>query len=59
MTWLDKLKEFWTESIRVMRITKRPNKEEFITIVKVSGAGILIIGAIGFIFHIINQFIIG
>jgi len=53
-----KIKDFWTESIRVMRITKRPNKEEFLTIVKVSGLGILMIGLIGFVFHILNQLLV-
>jgi protein transport protein SEC61 subunit gamma-like protein len=53
-----KLKDFWIQCKRVMRITKKPNKEEFITIVKVSGLGILAIGLIGFIFHIINQLIV-
>lgn len=58
MEWVSKAKEFWQECVRVMRITKRPNKEEFLTIVKVSGLGILIIGFIGFVFHVINQLLI-
>ena len=53
-----KLKDFLIECKRVMRITKRPNKEEFLTIVKVSGLGILVIGFIGFIFHLVNQLIL-
>jgi protein transport protein SEC61 subunit gamma-like protein len=58
MSMIDKLKEFTTECIRVLRITKRPNKEEFLTIVKVSGLGIAIIGVIGFILHVLNQLLI-
>jgi protein transport protein SEC61 subunit gamma-like protein len=54
----NKLKEFSTECVRVLRITKRPDKEEFLTIVKVSGMGILVIGFIGFVFHILNQLLI-
>jgi protein transport protein SEC61 subunit gamma and related proteins len=54
--WL-KLKDFIIECKRVMRITKKPDKEEFLTIVKVSGFGILIIGFIGFVLHMINQLI--
>jgi len=54
--WL-KLKDFIIECKRVMRITKKPDKEEFLTIVKVSGVGILIIGFIGFVLHMINQLI--
>lgn len=44
-----KLKGFMHECIRVLRITKKPDKAEFTTIVKASGLGILIIGLIGFI----------
>jgi protein transport protein SEC61 subunit gamma-like protein len=58
MSFRIKAKEFWIECKRVMRITKRPNKEEFLTIVKVSGLGILAIGFIGFLLHVINHFIV-
>lgn len=44
-----KFKSFLIESKRVFKITKKPSREEFKAIVKVSGIGILIIGAIGFI----------
>jgi protein transport protein SEC61 subunit gamma and related proteins len=53
-----KIKEFYIQCVRVMKITKKPTKEEFLTIVKVSGLGILAIGLIGFILHLINQLII-
>ncbi len=51
--WL-KFKSFINECIRVLRVTKRPDKAEFITIVKVSGLGILIIGLVGFIIQMIR-----
>ena len=48
--------EYWTqiqsflkEVYRVLRITKKPTKEEYKAVVKVTGLGILVIGAIGFI----------
>ena len=52
-----KLKDFWIQTKRVLRVTKKPDKQEFLTIAKVSGLGILVIGLVGFIFHIINQII--
>ena len=52
--WLN-LKEFTRECIRVLRVTKRPDKLEFKTIVKASGLGMLAIGAIGFLIHVIKQ----
>ena len=52
-----KLKRFWHECRRVLKVTRKPTKDEFKLIVKVSGAGILIIGAIGFIVQMIKQLI--
>ena len=49
-----KLKGFINESIRVLRVTKKPDKTEFLTIVKASGLGILIIGLMGFIIQMIK-----
>ncbi|MFH1315988.1 MAG: protein translocase SEC61 complex subunit gamma [Candidatus Woesearchaeota archaeon] len=54
-----KLKRFIIECKRVLKITKKPDKIEFKTIVKVTGAGILIIGAMGFVIYLINQLIRG
>jgi len=50
-----KFKSFCLECWRVLKITKKPTKEEFKTIVKVSGIGILLIGLIGFIIQMIRQ----
>ena len=51
--FITKSKSFLVECKRVLKITKKPSGDEFKTIVKVSGFGILIIGLIGFIIHII------
>ncbi|MBS3149363.1 protein translocase SEC61 complex subunit gamma [Candidatus Woesearchaeota archaeon] len=48
-----KIKTFLIECKRVFTITKKPTRVELTTIVKVSGIGMLIIGAIGFLIHII------
>jgi len=50
-----KIKRFGRACWRVLRVTKKPTKEEFKTIVKVSGLGIIIIGMIGFIIQMIKQ----
>lgn len=51
----DKLKTFVVECKRVLRVTKKPNKEEFQTIVKVSAIGMGIIGILGFLVHFIKE----
>ena len=50
---LVKLKTFLIEAKRVHRITRKPNKQEFKTIVKIPAIGIAVIGVIGFIINTI------
>jgi protein transport protein SEC61 subunit gamma-like protein len=51
--WL-KVKEFAKECMRVLRITKKPDKTEFLTIVKASGLGILLVGLVGFLIQMVK-----
>jgi protein transport protein SEC61 subunit gamma-like protein len=41
------------EYIRVLKLTRKPSREEFSIIAKVAGAGILLVGFIGFIIYIL------
>ena len=43
-----KLRKFMQECLRVLKVTKKPDKVEFMTIVKMSGLGMAIIGLVGF-----------
>ncbi len=52
-----KVKRFIKETLRVLRITKKPSKEEYLSIVKVTGIGSLLIGALGFIIFLLDQFL--
>lgn len=54
--WI-KFKSFFNECLRVLRITKKPSKLEFKTIVKVSGLGMVVIGLIGFVITMLKQLI--
>lgn len=51
----NRLKRFSLECYRVLKITKKPSKEEFQVIVKVSGIGMMIIGMIGFLIQLVQQ----
>lgn len=53
------MKAFFVECRRVLFVTKKPTTEEFKTILKVSGLGILLIGFVGFILQMIKYFLIG
>ena len=52
-----KVKRFIKEAVRVLRITKKPSKEEYKSIVKVTSLGIAVIGAIGFVIFLGKQFL--
>ena len=52
--WI-RFKRFINECIRVLKVTRKPSKDEFGTIVKVSGLGMIIIGLIGFVITMIKQ----
>ena len=54
---MERLKAFITECKRVLRVTKKPDKQEFTTIVKISSIGMAIIGVIGFLVHLIKEFL--
>jgi len=41
------------EYVRVLKLTRKPTREEFTVIAKVAGAGILLIGFIGFIIYLL------
>ena len=50
-----KVRKFIKETMRVLRITKKPDRSEFQNLTKVTGLGCAIIGAIGFLIFILKQ----
>ncbi|MDP4039885.1 MAG: protein translocase SEC61 complex subunit gamma [Candidatus Pacearchaeota archaeon] len=50
---MGKLKSFIAQSVRVWRILKKPTKQEFSLISKVSAIGILVLGIIGFLISLV------
>jgi len=55
---MQKLKSFFYQCMIVLRVTKKPTKQEFYTVVKVSALGIVIIGLIGFVIQMIKQLLL-
>ena len=56
--WGARFKDFTKECKRVLKVTKKPGKEEFKGIVKASGLGMAIIGAIGFLVQLAKELIV-
>lgn len=55
---LFKLQRFVQECIRVLTVTKKPDRKEFMTIFKMSGLGMLIIGLIGFVIQMVKALLV-
>jgi protein transport protein SEC61 subunit gamma and related proteins len=52
---MNKLKPFLQKCRRVWHTLKKPTKEEFLQVTKVSAIGILIIGTFGFLISLIMK----
>ena len=57
MEWLVKLKSFGIECMRVLRVTRKPTKQEYWTVAKAAALGMGIIGMLGFVVHLIRQLV--
>ena len=42
-----------SEYVRILKLSRKPTRDEFIMIAKVAGAGILLIGFIGFLIYLV------
>lgn len=42
-----------SEYVRILKLARKPTKDEFTMIAKVAGAGILLIGFIGFLIYLV------
>lgn len=54
-----KVKKFIKEAFRVLHVTKKPSREEYINTLKITALGTAIIGALGFIIFLLKQLLIG
>jgi len=52
---MGKIKDFIQDSKRIIKVSKKPNKDEYSTMIKITGIGIVIIGVIGFIIFLLFQ----
>ena len=53
VTFKTKAKSFFIQCVRVLKVTKKPDKDEYRVLVKVSGLGIAVIGMVGFLLHVL------
>lgn len=53
----ESISSFLKQCERVLRVSKKPDADEYKTVAKVTGLGIIIIGVIGFIVSLLSQVI--
>lgn len=53
-----KIKERLITYRRVIAVSRKPDKEEFISSIKITGLGILLIGIVGFIIYLMYNLVV-
>ncbi len=53
------IRQFIQQARHVLKLARKPTREEFIRTAKITGLGITILGLIGYIFHFIYTFLLG
>lgn len=51
----ESINSFLKQCERVLRVSKKPDADEYKTVAKVTGVGIIIIGLVGFVVEILSQ----
>lgn len=53
----EKVNKMWKDCKRVLKVSRKPDKEEYFHFSKITALGILVIGVIGFIITLITSLI--
>ena len=51
------IQDFIKQSKRVLKVARKPDREEFLNFSKVTALGIAVIGVIGFVIYLISQLV--
>ncbi len=54
-----RVKTFWANSKRVMKMARKPTVKEMRLILRITGLGVVVIGAVGFVVKLIIGLIVG
>ena len=53
-----RISEFFRKCLRVLKLARRPTKDEFFKISAVAAAGIAVIGVLGFIIYLVFHYLL-
>jgi protein transport protein SEC61 subunit gamma-like protein len=51
------LREFLQNCKRLFQVARKPDQEEYLRVAKITGIGILLIGAVGFVIMLLKHFL--
>ena len=54
---IGKIRSFWENTVRILKLARKPTWDEFKRMVKITGVGFLALGVIGYIFQLIEYFL--
>ncbi len=57
MVSTSKFKHFVSECIRILRLARKPTKDEYMVIAKITGLGMVIIGVLGMVITIFAELV--
>lgn len=49
-----KIKEKLESYMRILKLSRKPDKDDFLTTAKICAIGIVVIGIVGFIFYLVS-----
>ena len=55
----NRIKTFWANSKRAMKMARKPTLKEMRLILRITGLGVVVIGAVGFVVKLITGLIMG
>ncbi len=55
----EKASGFFKNSVRVLRLAKKPTKQELFTVAKITGLGIILIGLVGYVIESLKWLLAG
>ena len=53
----ERFNKFIKDSKRVLKVSRKPDKEEYFELAKISALGVLVVGAIGFVIVLLGSLI--
>ena len=53
----ENIDKFIKDSKRVLKVSRKPDKEEYFELAKISALGVLVVGAIGFVIVLLGSLI--